>query len=353
MSVDLTGGISTLREHVFAHRPDDPEMRDSVSFWTVDDRGRIGLPRIGVEAVAANWDNHETQINIAFPDGRVYRLRGAGPSLPPEGTDGKPTVLGANGLAFRCIEPFDTWTMSYEGTAAVTSSSALLAGSSDGPLVDVSFFVEAKMAVPPWVQGALRPDAGDRIKKSVEGELMGGTRYEQLYRATGSVTIAGDTQDFTGTGLRIRRQGVRRLAQFWGHAWQSAVFPSGKAFGYIAYPPRPDGQPTFNEGYLFTGDGELIPARAVKAPWLTRLQALGEDVSLTLETADGTVHIEGETVYSTHDIHHNDDTYSVREMKKENPNFPALQQAGVRYRWDGEETYGMLERSNPLDKIET
>ena len=353
MAVDLTGGINPLREHVFAQRPDDPEMRDSVSFWTVDDRGRIGLPRIGVEAVAANWDNHETQINIAFPDGRVYRLRSSGPSLPPEGPDGKPTVLGANGLAFRCIRPFNTWTMTYEGKAVATSSADLVAGRSDGPLVDVSFFVEATMAVPPWVQGALQPVAGERITKSVEGELMGGPRYEQLYRAKGSVTIAGETEEFTGTGLRIRRQGVRRLAQFWGHAWQSAIFPSGKAFGYIAYPPRPDGQPTFNEGYLFTGDGVLIPARAAHAPWLTRLQALGEDVSLTLETADGTVHIEGETVYSTHDIHHDDDTYSVREMKKENPNFPALQQAGVRYRWDGEETYGMLERSNPLDKIET
>jgi hypothetical protein len=36
---------------------------------------------------------------------------------------------------------------------------------------------------------------------------------------------------------------------------------------------------------------------------------------------------------------------------QEMPSFPALQQAGVRYRWEGEETYGMLERSNPLDKI--
>ena len=63
-------------------------------------------------------------------------------------------------------------------------------------------------------------------------------------------------------GLRIRRQGVRRLEGFWGHCWQSALFPSGRAFGYIAYPPRPDGQPTFNEGYLylrFGRDGELIP----------------------------------------------------------------------------------------------
>ena len=181
---------------------------------------------------------------------------------------------------------------------------------------------------------------------------MGGPRYEQLFRASGSVTLEGQTETFKGSGLRIRRQGVRRLAEFRGHAWQSALFPGGRAFGYIAYPPRADGQPTFNEGYIFTGDGDLIPARAVKVPWLTRLQALGEDVALVLETARGTVHIEGETVFSTHDINHNDNTFSVREMRKENPRFPALQQAGVRYRWDGEETYGMLERSTPVDKLD-
>ena len=33
------------------------------------------------------------------------------------------------------------------------------------------------------------------------------------------------------------------------------------------------------------------------------------------------------------------------------PNFPVLYQGGVRYRWDGEETYGMLERSSMHDKI--
>ena len=352
MAVDLTGGIDPSRELVFAERPDDPEMRDSVSFWVVDDRGEIGLPRIGIEAVSANWDSHEIQVNVALPDGRVYRLRGSGPSLPPAGPDGRPTVLGAGGLAFRCVSAFDTWTMSYDGQAVQTSSADLAAGIKDGPLVDVAFAVEAKMVVPPWIQGALQMDAKERLKTSIEGDLMGGPRYEQLFRATGTLTIGdGDTAEFTGTGLRIRRQGVRKLAGFWGHAWQSAVFPSGKAFGYIAYPPRPDGEPTFNEGYLFTGDGELIPARVVEAPWLTRFQALGEDVSLALETSSGTVHIEGETVFSTHDVHHDDDTYSMKAIKEQMSSFPALQQAGVRYRWNGEQAYGMLERSNPLDKI--
>jgi hypothetical protein len=352
MAVDLTGGIDPSREYMFAQRPDNPEMRDSVSFWVVDDRGEVGLPRIGIEAVAANWDAHDIQVNVAFPDGRVYRLRGNGPSMPAEGPDGRPTVLGAGGLAFRCIKPFDTWTMTYDGKAVQTSSADLVAGKKDGPLVDVRFHVEATMAVPPWVQGSLQPDAGDRLKTSVEGELMGGPRYEQLFRATGSVTVGGTNEhSFTGSGLRIRRQGVRKLAGFWGHAWQSAVFPSGRAFGYIAYPPRPDGQPTFNEGYIFTGDGDLVAARVVQAPWLTRLQSLGENVSLVLDTADGIVAIEGETVFSTHDIHHDDDMYSTHALKKEMPSFPALQQAGVRYRWDGEETYGMLERSNPPEKI--
>lgn len=353
MTVDLTGGIDPSREYVFDRRPDDPEMRDSVSFWTVDDRGEVGLPRIGIEAVAANWDAHDIQVNVAYPDGRVYRLRTNGPSLPPTGPDGRPTVLGAGGLVFRCVEPFAVWTMTYFGKARQTSSQDLVAGRKDGTMVDIEFEVQANMAVPPWIQGSLHADAGEQLKTSVEGKLMGGPRYEQLYTATGSVTIdGGERQLFTGSGLRIRRQGVRKLAGFWGHCWQSAVFPSGKAFGFIAYPPRPDGQPTFNEGYVFTGDGPLIPARVVEAPWLTRLQALGEDVSLVLETADGVVRISGETVFSAHDIHHDDDMWSMHALKQEMPSFPALQQAGVRYQWDGEKAYGMLERSNPLDKIE-
>jgi hypothetical protein len=209
----------------------------------------------------------------AFRDGAKRQL------VPVPG--GEATMLGAGGLGFRCIEPFDTWTMSYDGRAVQTSSTDLIDGKKDGPLVDVSFHVEAKMAVPPWV-------------------------------------------------------------------------PSGRAFGYIAYPPRPDGEPTFNEGYIFeglNGTGDLIPARVVEAPWLTRLQPVGEDASLVLETPSGTVHIDGETILSTHDIYHDDKMYSTQAMKQEIPSFPALQQAGVRYRWDGEETFGMLERSNPLDKL--
>jgi len=353
MAIDLTGGIGEEREYMFAERPANPEMRDSVSFWVFDDRGLIGLPRVGVEAVASNWGQHSIQVNVALPDGRVYRLRDEGRSRPVEGPDGKPAVLGAGPLAFTCVKPFGVWTMTFDGKAVQTTSADLAAGRKDGPLVDLRFDVEATIAVPPWVQGALQADAASALETSVEGDLMGGDRYEQLFRATGTVRVAGEEHTFTGSGLRIRRQGVRRLEGFWGHCWQSALFPGGRAFGYIAYPPRPDGRPTFNEGYLFDPESgnELIPARVVDAPWLTRLRASGEDVSVVLETTDSIERIEGETVLSTHDITDPSEVPEELLATMANWTFPALQQAGVRYRWKGEQTYGMLERSSPRDKI--
>jgi hypothetical protein len=351
MATDLTGAIDPAREYMFAERPDNPEMRDSVSFWVFDDRGEVGLPRIGIEAVAENWEAHGVQVNVAFGDGRVYRLRADGKSLPARGPDGRPSVLGAGPLTFMCVAPFDVWTMAFDGQAVQTSSADLAAGRKDGPLVDLRFEIAATMAVPPWVQGALQSEADSQLKTSIVGDLMGGPRYEQLFRAIGAVEVAGTRHEITGSGLRIRRQGVRRLEGFWGHCWQSALFDSGKAFGYIAYPPRPDGEPAFNEGYLFDGDGALIPARVVQAPWLRRLQPRGEDVSLMLETERGTVRIAGETVVSTHDITDPSEVPPEMLAKMANWTFPALQQAGVRYRWDDEETIGMLERSSPMDQI--
>ncbi|RAV13244.1 hypothetical protein DQP55_11130 [Mycolicibacterium sp. GF69] len=353
MTLDFTGGMDPAREYMFSRRPHDPEMRDSVSFWVLDDRGQVALPRVGIEAVASEWDTHGLQVNIAFGDGRAYRLRADGPSTPVEGRGGKPTVLGAGPLRFECVAPFDTWTVAFDGQAVETSSEALAAGRKDGPSVDVRFDVRATMAVPPWIQGAMQADADTQLKTTVVGELMGGARYEQLFRAAGNVEVSGRRQSFSGTGLRIRRQGVRRLEGFWGHCWQSALFDSGRAFGYIAYPPRPDGQPNYNEGYVyFPGSGGLTPARVVEAPWLRRLRPRGEDVTLALETPHGPVRIEGETVLSTHDVTDPADVPAEQRAKMANWTFPALQQAAVRYRWDGEETFGMLERSSPMDRIE-
>jgi len=50
MAIDLAGGMSPSSDFFLAEQPDDPEFRESASFWVSDDKGLIGLPRIGIEA---------------------------------------------------------------------------------------------------------------------------------------------------------------------------------------------------------------------------------------------------------------------------------------------------------------
>lgn len=342
MAIDLTGGLPASREYVFAERPENPEMRDAVNMWISDDRGVIGIPRFAVEALASKWEAHDLSVNIAFPNGRVLSVRGSGPTHPQLDANGKPTIFGAGPLQYRCVEPFKTWITTFKGTAAEMTTADQINGALPGigPSVDVEFEVETTMAVPPFIQGQMSMDAAAKLSGGAEKQFMGGDRFEQLFRAKGVLRIGNDVHRFTGSGLRIRRQGVRRIEGFWGHCWQSALFPSGRGFGYIAYPPRPDGSPSYNEGFIFEGDGQLTPARVVQAPWLRKLEK-DQDVTLVLETAKGRVTIEGETMLGTFAM-------GRPEMP---PDFPVLQQAGARYRWNGEETYGMIERSSPKDKV--
>ena len=68
-----------------------------------------------------------------------------------------------------------------------------------------------------------------------------------------------------------------------------------------------------------------------------RVADLLGDVSLVLDSAFGATKITGETFVSV--IHRNI------------ADFPPLHQGGARYTWDGEDTYGMIERSYPSDEM--
>lgn len=340
MTVDFSGGLRAAQEYFLVERPAD-DMRDSASFWAYDDTGFVGLPRIGIEAIGSNWSQHQYQVNVALADGRVFRVRDLGDRHSSFDADGMPSVLGAGPLEFRCVRPFQLSTASFSGTALQTSSDALVRGERGGHPVRLEFHIEAAMAAPPWANGSMSHEAAQHLDSAIEGAFMGGNRFEQLFRATGFLRVDGEEHPFSGTGTRVRRQGAREMAGFWGHCQQSAVFPSGKGFGYIAYRPRPDGTDSYNEGYVFTGDGSLMPARVVSAPWLSAPPAIGEDVSLVLESAIGITEIAGTTTVSILNL---GDPSSANALA-------ALHQAGVRYTWDGESASGALERSTPPREI--
>ncbi|NBO53625.1 MAG: hypothetical protein EBU84_03315 [Actinobacteria bacterium] len=345
MATDLTGGLSLDREFLFAEQPDNPEMRESVNCWMWNSTADFGMPRIGIEAVGDNWESHDIQINIAFADGRVLNAFEPGKKHNPIGSDGQPRILGAGPMRFELVEPYRHWKLVIDGMAIVNNVGQLVRGEESAgqavQRVPLRLEVDLRHSVPPWEVGTLREEARVVLETQDEGALMGGPRFEQLFRATGFMNVDGSEYQIDGGGLRVRRTGIRRLGTFRGHCWQSAVFPSGRAFGLNTYPPRTDGKPTLNEGYLFDGDGALIPAKVVNAPWLRHKQPWGEDVSVVIETARGETMIRGESVLS-----------AFHPMPIGAGNGFVLQQAIVRYTLDGESAHGMMERSTDVDLME-
>jgi hypothetical protein len=224
---DLSGGLPETREYVVAERPEDG-IRDAVNVWLEEENGEFAM-RIGVEAVGSHWDRHELWLDIAFADGRLWSRRGDGETHSPYGADGRPTVRGTGPLRFECVEPFRRWTASFDGDVARTSAAEIR----DNPdfkevaWSPVTFAIDMAMAAPPWQSGTMTPEAAEALGGK-QGDFMS-PRYEQLLRATGTLTIDGETRAFKANGLRIRRTGFRAFAGFSGHCWQSAVFPSGRA----------------------------------------------------------------------------------------------------------------------------
>lgn len=350
MAVDLTGGLSDQREYGFDEYPTVPGFRDAVNFWACDDQGRFGLPRCVMESIGPDWQNNrQTTVNVAFPDGRVYSVRDLkckGPETH-KGPDGKATIFGAGDMEFRLIEPFRKWTASFDGECVATTTIDQMNGADHGADLrkeHLEIEIEMDMAVPPWVPTShLEPGVRAMLTEDeivYTHEWGDCHRQEQLFTAKGRLKIGQDEEYFfTGTGLRIRRQNIFKLAEFTGHVWQSALFGSGKAFGMNNYAPRSDGKPSYTEGWVFDGE-EVLPARVIRATWLTQLGPKGDDVSLILETKKGFHHIKGETFVSTFEAHGGASDFPLY-----------LQQANVRYTWDGEEAFGMMERSMPRGRL--
>jgi prepilin-type processing-associated H-X9-DG protein len=333
---DLSGGLAPEDDLPFPEAPAAPDVRESVSIWLYEENGAFGFPRMGIEAVGPVWSHRGIQANFAFADGRVLQGRSEGEAPPVWGSDGRPSVIGGGPLTFRCLEPFRRWSAVFDGPVGDLTVADQIAGVDSGRRIPARLEVEMTMVTPPWIAGALQQKAAEQMNQ-LEGLFVGGFRFEHLFRAQGVFTVDGVERPFTGTGLRIHRRGVRQMDGFLGHCWQSAVFPSGRAFGYTCYPPRADGSESYNEGYLFQ-DGRMIPARVTKAPWMTQMVGSGENVTVELESELGVTVIVGHSALSTFMWGH--------------PGHGGLtfQQAGALYAWNGETSYGMLERSSALPR---
>lgn len=331
------GGLAPEDDYFLAQAPEFSWIREGSSFWIYDDEGRFGIPRFGVEAEPHSWENRRYQANFTLPGGRVLLDDGAAVMHPAMDEAGKPAVLGAGPISMHCVEPWKRWKVEFDGEVHDTTLDNQIAGKArEAPRVPLRYQIKLDMKVPAYLQDCspeafLKRTTGER-RDSLSVGL--GWRIEQLFTGEGWYELDGRRESFTCSGMRVKRRSVRTDGLFLrGHCWQTAIFPDGRAFGYLAYPTHADGNPGWNYGFIWQ-DGRMYPAKAQVIPWLKQADSAAQDVSLELESELGTTRIDGVTMLSTMRVARSD-LFGL-----------SLEQTGVRYRWDGQTAYGMLERSS-------
>jgi hypothetical protein len=337
---EWTGGLPLEADQMLAEPPVPPFdwIREGTSLWAFEENGAFAIPRIGVEAEPWSWDQRRFAANFAFPDGRVLQDMGVGPMPKVLDPAGRPMVLGGGPMTFRCLDPFLHWTVSFDGEVVDTTVAAQIAGAIDRTRrTRLRYDLDLTMVVPANVQD-VSPASFARWGKGKQRDAVSvglGWRFEQCLRGTGELELDGHKRAFNLVGSRVKRRSVRTDGlMLRGHCWQTAVFPDGRAFGLEARPVHPDGFEPWNEAFVYQ-DGKMHFGKALDPKWLGELIAKGEDVSVALETDLGITRIKGTTAIST-----------FRAAGKELWGLN-LQQGAARYQWDGQATYGMIERSMP------
>jgi hypothetical protein len=302
--------------------------------------------RIGVESNSSRWDLPEIYLDIAFSDGKVMSRRSDEQAHARIGADGRASILGGGPVRFQVIKPFDEWVVSFDGTAAEITAQELIATPypEEKIVKPVSFEIRMKMAVPPWLPGAMLPEEKKAAFQKDSADFIS-PRYEQLFRCEGLVTIGDEERRFRGQGLRIRRQGLRKFADFPGHCWQSCLFPSGKAFGFNTFGSYMDAAPSYAEAYYYDGQGELIPAKLVEIPWLRQLRVSGDSVPIGLDVRGRPIRIEGTSFVNCRS------RYPSSLPPDFAKDYPIIQQSHVHYRLGDERSTGMMERSTSPNKL--
>ncbi|OHV32239.1 MULTISPECIES: hypothetical protein [Pseudofrankia] len=286
MTVDMSSGLPDERDFIVAECPDVPMWSENLLFAVYDPTSGVTL-WLHLGTVPGKWTMWEDRVLALLPghDGALS-LRGYHHTAPERRPAGP-------GLEFRQREPWRRWQVTFDGAGLHTPEAEMLAGvARDGWTKPLAVDLEVECVTPAWDArtASLLASGGG----SMDGHDWASEHYEQLVRATGTVTLAEGTIPFSGYGWRDHSRGPRShatLTGWGGHVILGCVYPdSGRAWGFSRY-FKQDGLITLEGGYVFV-DGKFEHARVVTAPRLLELRHEGETLPVALEWSGGLIEVQ-------------------------------------------------------------
>jgi hypothetical protein len=334
-------GLPDIAEQVMpAPPPGVANWTENMLFAIYDPACDIGM-WLHLGTMPSDWTMWEDRAYVYLPgDGGILSIL-AYTHTPPEQRPG-----GAN-INFRCIEPWKKWKVTCDGVGVHTTNEEMQRGLATLSKVQrFTIDLDIEFISPVWdahtsttVEGA---GAGSMDKQDWAKE-----HYEQLYKATGTVTLTSGTYEFNGYGWRDHSRGPRGTgptAVWGGHIIAGGIYPeSGRTWGICRY-WTPAGEITLEGGFVYI-DGVFHHAKVVKTPRLRELKMADEHLPIGLKWDGGEIELDfvtRKTMYTA--------------MAKHLCVGTDLEGAGLMYvlnhgpcDWDGETGIVYCERSDPLN----
>jgi hypothetical protein len=289
---DLSSGLPVEKERVVNAPPDVALWSENLLFAFYDPVNDLGF-WLHLGTYPRDWTLWEDRVLIFLP-GEQGVLGWWGYHQTPE----ELRPAGAN-LSFRCVEPFRKWHLSYVGVLSHQTDAEMRAGwMRDERRQRVALEIDVECRTPVWdahTSATARTGHG-----GMQSQEWASEHYEQLYVATGTVSLPTGTVDFHGTGWRDHSRGPRDMAMVnnWGgHIIAGALYPeSGRAWGLSRYYDK-RGMITLEGGFV-VDDGVFEHAEVLDAPRLRHLQLSDEAMPIHLRWSGGELQLEVRSVRS-------------------------------------------------------
>jgi hypothetical protein len=271
----MRAGLETADELPIVQIPEIPLWSENYCFDGFDPVAGIGFwlhigrssqhPRLWREQVCFMLPNEECLVCKSYGQTPVV--------------DG----VGANGLSFTCIEPFEHWNLKHFGVVRRITRAEL----SRGPLIDdhdelLEVDLTFASHTPVWNIGA-----------KANEQIWCTAHYEQSGVAMGTLRIGGRTYDLRASAYRDHSRGPRDLTPMGQHAWIHGSFSDGRAFGMFEMRVRGTADRNLSEGFVYA-DGRMYDAKVVSVPLLEFEDVVDQPYRLILAGEFGRYEIAGE-----------------------------------------------------------
>ena len=333
-------GLPPQSESVLEQAPSEPFWCENLLFALYDPGCDVGF-WLHLGTVPNDWTMWEERVLLLLPQGEgflsMWSFHRTAPQRRP----------AASSLEVRCLEPFRRWRVVFDGYAVHTTEEQMIAGASP-PGERRRLVVDLDVECVGGAWDAAVAASGSRGSGSLDSQGWAKEHYEQLFRASGRVTVGSDEHDFEGAGWRDHSRGPRggdTGAAWGGHVIMGGLCASGRGFILSRY-WTPEGLVTLEGGGVVDGGGRLRYARVESAPRLTEFVRAGESLPVGLSWDTGHLDLECVTRRSM-----------WTPMRKKYAAAVDMTGTGLNYAlnfsrcvWEGEEGWVYSERSEMLNR---